>query len=96
MALKERNVKVGAFVALGIMQLYILSQLLQVFQTQHLLVSPIIPDTIVWEINKQFVFKALIASVITIIGLPLYFYRKYIYVIILVLLSLITSRFIYI
>jgi len=76
--------------------LYVIGQLATVFQTRHQLVSPLIPESIIWEINKQFFFTAFVAAIVNMIALIFYFFEKYLLVIILVVLTLIASRFIYI
>lgn len=90
------NLKKGAKVSLTVLLLYIVGQLVSIFQTRYQLVSPLIPESTIWEINKQFVFNALISSVVSIVGLILYFFDKYLLVIILVVLTLIINRFIYV
>jgi len=93
---RKENLKKGAKVSLTILLLYIVGQLVSIYQTRYQLVSPLIPESIIWEINKQFVFTALISSIVTIVGLILYFFDKYLLVIILVVLTLIANRFIYV
>jgi len=93
---RKENLKKGAKVSLTILLLYIVGQLVSIYQTRYQLVSPLIPESIIWEINKHFVFTALISSIVTIVGLILYFFDKYLLVIILVVLTLIANRFIYV
>ena len=82
--------------ALILLLLNIVGQLVMVFQTRYQLVSPFIPESAIWSICKQFVFNALIASIVGVIGLILDFFEKHLLVIILVVLTLIAVRFIYI
>lgn len=63
---------------------------------RYQLVSPFIPTSIIWEINKQYAFIALLASVASLAGMVLYFFERYLMVIIVAVLILIISRFIHI
>lgn len=91
---RKQTSKTAAKISLTILLLYIIGKFLAIYQTIYQLTSPLIPKDTIWEINKQFVFKALIASIMSLIGLLLYFFKQYIVIIILVILTLITSRFI--
>ena len=93
---KKRNLKVAAKISLVVLLLSVVGQLISVYQTRYQLVSPIIPESTIWEITKQFIFIALVSALSSIVGLILYFYEKYLWVIILVGLTLISERFIYI
>ena len=89
------NLKKGAKVSLFVLLLSIVVQFISIYQTSYQLVSPLIPETLVWDISKQYIFTAFILTVMSIVGLLLFFYSKYLWVIILVVLTLIASRFIY-
>lgn len=93
---KKKNLKVAAKISLVVLLLSIVGQLISVYQTRYQLVSPLIPESTIWEITKQFIFIALVSAVCNIVGLILYFYEKYLWLIILVGLTLISERFIYI
>jgi hypothetical protein len=92
----KRNLKIAAKISLVVLLLSVVGQLISVYQTRHQLVSPLIPESTIWEIKKQFIFIALVSAVSSIVGLILYFYEKYLWVLILVGLTLISERFIYI
>jgi hypothetical protein len=93
---REKNLKKGAKVCLIVLLLYIIGQLAAVYQTRYQLVSPLIPESTIWEINRHFVFAALVAAIVSLIGLIFYFFGKHLLVIILVALTLIAGRFIYV
>lgn len=93
---KHGNLKKGAKIALTLLMLNVVGQLATVYQTRHQLVSPLIPESTIWEINKQFIFQAIVSAVVSVTGLILYFFDKYVLVIALVVLTLIVSRFIYV
>ena len=92
----ERNLKIGAKVSLTILLLYVIVQLAQIYQTRHQLASPLIPESTLWAINKQFVFHAIISALVSVVGLILYFFDKHALTIVLVVLTLIANRYIYV
>jgi len=94
--MRKSRLKNSAKVCLVVLSLYIIGLLVTVYQTRYQLVSPLIPESAIWAINKQFIFKALVASVMFLIVLILYFFEWHLLGIILVVLTLIAGRFIYI
>jgi len=92
---RQKQLKTGAKISLIVLLLSVVAQFISIYQTDYQLVSPVIPKNIVWEISKQFISIAFIMTVSCIIGLLLFFYNKHVWVIILVVLTLITSRFVY-
>ena len=93
---RKDNLKKIAKISLTVLLLYVVGQLAAVYQTRYQLVSPIIPENIIWEINKQLIFTAFVSAIISVVGLILYFFDKYLLVIVIVVLTLIANRFIYI
>ena len=93
---KQKSLKTGAKIALTILLLNVVGQLATVYQTRSQLISPLIPESTIWEINKQFVFHAFVSAIASVVGLLLYFFNKYLLVIILVTLVLIADRSIYV
>jgi hypothetical protein len=88
------NLKKSAKVSMTILLLYVVAELASVYQTRHELATPLIPESTIWEINKQFIFHATASAIVSVAGLILYFFDKYLLVIILVVLTLIINRFI--
>ena len=93
---RKGNLKKGAKVASVILLLNVVGQLVTVYQTRHQLVSPLIPESTIWEINKQFIFHVIVSAIASVVGLLLYFIDKYLLVIILAAIVLIADRFIYV
>lgn len=93
---KNNRLKTGAKIALTILLLNVVGQLAKVYQTRYQLISPLIPESTIWDINKQFIFHAIVSAIASVAGLLLYFFDKYLLVIILVALVLIADRFIYV
>ncbi len=96
MKLHQKAYKTGAQIALVILTLYIAGNLVDTFRTSYQLASPIVPKSTIWEINKQFNFSALTAAGVELVALILYFFEKYVFVIILIGLILIINGFLYI
>jgi hypothetical protein len=93
---EKRNMETGAKVSLVVLLFSVVSQLFSVYETRYVVVSPLIPESYIWQINKQFIFIAFISALTSIVGLAFYFFKKYLWVIILVVLTLAIERFIYI
>jgi hypothetical protein len=93
---RRRNLKKGAKIALVLIMLNVVGQLATVYQTRHHLASPLIPESAIWQVNKQFVFLAIVSAVVSLLALLLYFFEKYVFVIVLVALTMIASRYIYV
>lgn len=85
-----------AKLALVSLLLNIVFQIASVYQTRHQLVSPIVPESAIWEINKQFIFQAIVSAIASVIAILLYFFEKYRLVIILATVVLIVGRFIFV
>ena len=86
---QHTSVKTGAKIALIILLVNITAQLLAIYQTRRQLTSPLIPEHIIWEINKRFVFNALLSSIVAVAALLLYFFDKHIWVILVIIMLLI-------
>jgi hypothetical protein len=85
---QKSSLKKGAIVCLVVLCLYMVGQLVAFFQVKYQLTSPFIPKSTIWQIGKQNIFNALMALVIGIIGLILYFFERYVLVIILATVAL--------
>jgi uncharacterized membrane protein len=92
----KSRLKKGAIVSLVVLSLYICGEVLSIYRTKYQLESPFIPERVIGEINKQFIFKGIVASLMFVIALVLYFFERYLFVIILVIVKLIAGRYIYI
>lgn len=49
----------------------------EILQTDYQLISPLVPSSVVLQINKPIVISGLICSLLSIVGLVLFFYKKY-------------------
>ena len=79
-----------------VLLLIIIGQFISIYQTHYQLASPLIPESTIWEISKQFIFIAFVLTLSSIIGIVLYFYEKYLWVITIAAVTLIASRYVYI
>jgi hypothetical protein len=86
---KKKNLKTGSKISLIVLLLSIVRQFLSIYQTKHQLTSPLIPESAVLTIIKPFIFCAFITTVISVAGLILYFYERYLFVIILAGLTIV-------
>jgi Trm5-related predicted tRNA methylase len=90
-----RRLKASAVVCLGLLLLFIISQLLSIYQTRRELVSPLIPKLIIDEVNQQYLFHAVVSSVMLVIAVALYLLRRYWWAILLVAITLVGNRYLY-
>jgi hypothetical protein len=93
---KNRNLDTGAKASLILLMFSVVVQLIAVYQTKYQLESPLIPESFIWKINNRFILIAFISALASLVALIFYFYKKYLWVIILAVLTLISERFIYI
>ena len=90
-----RRLKISAIVCLGLLLLFIISQVVSIYQTTRDLVSPFIPKSIIDEINQQYLFHAVVSSVMLVLAVGVYLLRRYWWTILLVAITLVGSRYIY-
>lgn len=88
---RKYYLKIGAKVALAILLLDIVRSLVAVYQIRLLLMSPIIPESAIWDDSKPFIFHALVFAITCLAGLLLYYFGKYLLVIIIVALMLLAE-----
>lgn len=93
---KTGNIELIAKITLVIIMLSVIGNLVAIYQTRYQLESPLLPKSIIYEINKQFIFHALVSAIVSVIAFILYIFEKYVWVIVLVVLTLIVSRYIYV
>jgi hypothetical protein len=93
---KQKWIKTTAKISMVFLLLTIIKQFISIYQTKYQLVSPLIPENTIWEINKQFIFNAFISTIASVVGLLLYFYEKFLWVIILIFITLLSEIIIYI
>ena len=89
---QKPNFKIGAQIVLISLLLFIVLNIITIFQVKHQLISDFIPQTLVWDITKINVIIAVTLGAILLISLLLYFYKKYKLIIILGVATLILQE----
>jgi hypothetical protein len=95
-AQRKTNLKIGAAIALFILLVSFVRQMVNIYAIRYQLESPLIPERIIGEIRKQFIFHAVVFAISNLLGFVLYFRDRFLWVIILASFILIADRFIYI
>ena len=90
-----RRLKASALICLGLLLLFIVSQFLSMYQTRRELVSPFIPKVIIDQVNQQYLFHAVVSSVMLAIAVAVYLLRRYWWAILLVAITLVGDRYLY-
>jgi hypothetical protein len=88
-----RKLKTCAIVCLGLLMLFIISQLVSIYQTHRELISPFIPDAVVRQINQQYVLHAVVSSIMLLISVGIYLLKRYWWAILLVAFTLVGNQF---
>lgn len=88
-----RKLKICAIVCLGFLLLLIISQLLSIYQTRRQLVSPLIPDAAIRQINQQYVVHAIVTSIMLLFAIGIYLLKRYWWTILLVAFTLVGNQF---
>ena len=88
-----RRLKTCAIVCLGLLGLFIISQLLSSYQTRQELVSPLIPHAVVRQINQQYLLHAVVSSIMLLIALGIYLLKRYWWAILLVAITLVGNQY---
>jgi hypothetical protein len=88
-----RRLKASAIVCLGLLLLFIIGQLLNIYQTRRELTSPAIPRVIIEDLNQQYLFHAIVSSVMLVIAVGFYLLKRYWWAILLVAITLLGNRY---
>jgi hypothetical protein len=91
------QVKLKKFAKLALIALLlnIVRYLIGTYRTEAQLTSPLIPSSTIWEINKHLIFLATISAVASVLGVVLYFYQKYLLIVIITIAVLVAGQFIH-
>ena len=93
---QEESQKLLAKITLIILSFATLLQFVFIRQNSYSLDSIIIPKTLIWEVNKQHIFIVFILTLGNLIGLTFYFLRRYLWTFAIILICLITVRYVYV
>jgi hypothetical protein len=89
----KNNLKNGAKISLVVLLLSVVGQFITIYQTKYQLTSPLIPESIIATIIKPNIFIGFVSTIVSLAGLLLYFYERYLFIIILVGLIIIWQQF---
>ncbi|HMH24519.1 MAG TPA: hypothetical protein VK563_22215 [Puia sp.] len=82
-------IKIGAQISLIVVLLLTCSQFIPIYRAKYQLTSPLIPAGVVQKVIEPAIFEACITSIVSLVGLILYFFEKHLLVIILAGLTII-------
>ena len=88
-----RRLKTCAIACLGLLGLFIISQFLSSYETRQELVSPLIPNAVVRQINQQYLLHAVVSSIMLLIALGIYLLKRYWWAILLVAITLVGNQY---
>lgn len=88
-----RKLKICAIACMGLLLLYIISELLRIYQTRQELASPLIPEAVVQQINQQYILHAVVSSIMLLIAVGIYLLKRYWWAILLVAITLVGNQY---
>ena len=88
-----RRLKTCAIVCLGLLALFTINDLLRIYQTRRELSIPLIPDTVVQQINQSYLQHAVVSSIMLLIAVGMYLLKRYWYAILLVAITLVGNPY---
>jgi hypothetical protein len=88
-----RKLKICAIICLGFLMLLIIAQLLSIYQTRRALVSSLIPDAAVRQLNQQYILHAVVTSIMLLFAIGIYLLKRYWWAILLVAFTLVGNQF---
>ncbi|HTR32022.1 MAG TPA: hypothetical protein VMH27_22275 [Puia sp.] len=89
-----RRLRICAIVCLCMLALFVIGQLLNVYQTRRELVSPLIPESLVRQITQQSGLHAAVSSVMLLLALATYRFKRYWWTILLVAFTLVGNQYV--
>ena len=89
---KEKTIEIACRILISLQLVLVIRGYIAFLQTKYQLVSPLIPESAIYEISYTYVMTSLIASVCMIVTLWLYFLKRKIPVIIIAAISLLFSE----
>lgn len=93
--LKEKQKqKLLAQIALIVLSIATLIQFTYIRQNSYSLDSVIIPKIMIWDVNKQHVLFTFILTVGNLTGLIMYFFKRYLWTVAVILICLVAIRYV--
>lgn len=88
----DDGLKKSAALAMVLLSIYTIGQFVSIYQTRHQLVSPVILENIVWEISRPFFHTVFVLSIVNLVLFILFFFKRYILVVVLAVLSVVLTK----
>jgi hypothetical protein len=88
-----RRLKICAIACMGLLLLFIISELLLICQTRRESTSPLIPDAVVRQISQQYLLHAVVSSIMLLIAVGIYLLKRYWWAILLVAITLVGNQY---
>ena len=95
MNVPELNSKNVAKIVLLIVFVSAIKKFVEIYRVKHELISPLIPEGTISEITEPLFYNGILTTVVGIVGMLFFFYRKYTVVIILGILIILWLLYIY-
>jgi len=89
---KEKTIEIACRILISLQLILVIRGYLAFLQTKYQLVSPLIPQSVTYEVSYPYVITSLIASGCMLVALWLYFLKKKITVIIIAAISLLLAE----
>jgi len=89
---KEKTIEIACRILISLQLILVIRGYIASLQAKYQLVSPLIPESILYEVSYTYIITSLIASVCILVTLWLYFLKKKIAVIISAAISLLLAE----
>jgi hypothetical protein len=86
---KSKQVRMVAMLSMVVLSVLIGGDLLSIYQTHYQLASPFIPDSVIAQITGPMVSVTIVSSFCCVAGWILFFFKRYVWVIVLCGLALV-------
>ena len=89
---KDKTIEIVSRILISLQLTLVIRGYIALFQTKYQLVSPLIPQNVIYEVSNPYIFTSLIASGFMLVTLWLYFLKKKIAVIVIAAISLLFAE----
>lgn len=88
-----RRLKICAIVCLCLLAVFTIGEFLDSHQVRRDLVSPLIPDSLVSQMSRQYLVHAVVSFIMLLIAMGIYLLKRYWWAILLVAFTLVGNRY---
>jgi hypothetical protein len=89
---KDKTIEIVSRILITLQLILVIRGYIELLQTKYQLVSPLIPQSVVYEVSYPYIITSLIASGCMLVTLWLYFLKKKIAVIVIAAISLLFAE----